>query len=1512
MTQHCEDAEAIFLAALDKTTVGERLAYVEQACRGSPQLLERLRELLKAHQDPRGPLDAPPPGVMGTMDQPGMAERPGTVIGPYKLLEQIGEGGFGVVFVAEQQEPIRRKVALKVLKPGMDTRQVIARFEAERQALALMDHPNIAHVLDAGATSTGRPYAVMELVKGVPITDFCNQESLAPRQRLELFVHVCQAVQHAHQKGIIHRDLKPTNVLVTLHDGTPVVKVIDFGIAKALGQQLTDKTLYTGFAQLLGTPLYMSPEQAALSGLDVDTRSDIYSLGVLLYELLTGTTPFDQERLRAAGYEEMRRIIREEEPPRPSTRLSTLGHAATLVSGQRRSDPKRLSQLCRGELDWIVMKALEKDRGRRYESASALAQDIERYLHDEPVQACPPSRWYRLRKVLRKHRGAAVTAAAFLVLLLAGVAVSTWLAVRATAAESDALEGWADADREGKAAREARTHAEQAEVEAKREAAKAVANLDEAVKQRRRAEVSEASARAVVDEYLVEVTESELLRVPGLQPLRRDLLIKGLKFYRDYLKEHGNDPTLRADLAAAHLRVGKVYRELASWSEAHKALGEARALYETLVSTHPEERYLDHLADCYLARGEFANAVATWEKLVSANPLSARLKRNLGQAYNEQAVGYFNSGKFSEALATHYAALTIREGLVKNEPDNPEDQSNLGATLNNIGVLLSQKEHHKEALLMYRRAAAHQAVAFSRSPQTTLYGRFLAINYTNVAHTEFRLGLKDQALRALEKSHEVCTKLARDNPAVPYLQATLWKAHWTMANWQRDLGHTAEAGRAARLAAEVIERLPKQTAEDLFYMACARARCSGLIVEAKQKLTSDEQVESRHQADQAIEALRGAIAAGYNDAAQMKTSEDLASLRQRHEFQALLADLVARTATQPAEKLKASQEALAWRQKLAASDRDNGRLQIDLAASYRAVGLLQFQLGHEAAAAQSLGRAVAILETLKRRDPEDTAYQTELALAYKVQAPVLARQAWLLATSSDLKLRKPRRAVELAQRAVEIAPEEGTYWSTLGTAHYRLGDWKAAIAALEKSVDRGGFSSDFFVVAMAYWQLCEKTAAHQWYIWAVQSIREDQPRLQKDEPRWKEFCAFRGEAAELLQIKSPGAAPEKAGPQLADASQIEQLIKQLGSNAFTKRQEASKRLEEIGEPAWNAVRHAAASHNDPEIRRRAKRAADAIASHYFVQVYRLRHDDSVNSVAFSPDGQLLASAGRDHTVRLSETATGKLVRILRTPPRHQNGAFTVVFSPDGKTLACAISGGLVTLWETATGRELRSLSIKADEQGAGLAFSPDGQMLATGGSGLDPTIKLWKTTTGTQVRAFKGHKDQVYSLAFSRDGQLLASASWDSTVKLWEPATGKEVRTLTGHTGWADSVAFTSDGKLVACAGRTDASTRIWQTATGKQLVTLKEAEGLPAQSGTFNAVAFLGQGRLLAAGTSEGTVQIWDTNTRERLIILSGHTMPVIFVASSPDGQLLAAAGDYTASVWRRSSANSGSSSKR
>jgi len=434
------DIEAVFHTARQKPQE-ERAAYLDQACGDDPDLRKRIERLLGAHLQIGSFLESPAAEFDATRELP-VSETPGAMVGQYKLLEEIGEGGFGVVFLAEQQQPVRRKVALKVLKPGMDTRRVVARFEAERQALAIMDHPNIARVFDGGETPAGRPYFVMELVKGVPITDFCDQNHLTPRQRLELFLPVCQAIQHAHLKGVIHRDLKPSNVLVSRHDTTPVVKVIDFGVAKAVGQELTSKTLFTGAAQMVGTPLYMSPEQAGMSDLDVDTRSDIYSLGVLLYELLTGTTPHSKERFQAAGYDEIRRIIRDEEPPKPSTRLSTLGQAATTVSANCGTELRRLSILIRGELDWIVMKALEKDRNRRYETASALAQDVQRYLSDEPVLACPPSVGYRFRKFARRHRPALATAAVVLLALLAtlgalGVAVRT-LAV-STASTQEAL-----------------------------------------------------------------------------------------------------------------------------------------------------------------------------------------------------------------------------------------------------------------------------------------------------------------------------------------------------------------------------------------------------------------------------------------------------------------------------------------------------------------------------------------------------------------------------------------------------------------------------------------------------------------------------------------------------------------------------------------------------------------------------------------------------------------------------------------------------------------------------------------------------------------------------------------------------------------------------------------------------------------------------------------------------------------------------------------------------------------
>jgi serine/threonine protein kinase len=635
--------DSIFCRAIEIASAEERAAFIAGACGDDLELRRGVEKLVAAHFRAGSFLESHDSGMAATVDAPSFAERPGTTIGPYKLLQQIGEGGMGTVFMAEQTRPVQRKVALKVIKPGMDSHQVIARFEAERQALALMDHPNIAKVLDAGTTDSGRPYFVMELVKGVPITRYCDENRLTPKERLGLFIAVCQAVQHAHQKGIIHRDLKPGNVLVALYDGKPVPKVIDFGIAKATGPKLTDRTLFTEFGAVVGTLEYMSPEQAELNQLDIDTRSDVYSLGVLLYELLTGTTPLERKRLTVGALLESLRIIREEEPPKPSTRLSTADELPN-IAASRGLEPRKLTGLVRGELDWIVMRALEKDRNRRYESASAFAADVQRYLRDEPVQAGPPSAWYRFRKLARRNRGALTTAvllAAAVVVTIVVLAISNVLVTRQRDEKDQALTEKDQALKDKQAALEQAEREEQAKDEAlkdKERALKQVRNeKDRAQDEERKAKASAEDRQAVIQFF----TEK----------------IMGAARPKDQEGGLGVGATIREAVDAAEPQLSTIFRD--------KPLIEAE-IRDTLGTT-------------YALLGERQLAIPQYERSVALLRQHHAPDRSIVEGLHNLAMAQAEAGRRDLALSLMEEALKLSEAkLGADDPDTIAVMTRLG------------------------------------------------------------------------------------------------------------------------------------------------------------------------------------------------------------------------------------------------------------------------------------------------------------------------------------------------------------------------------------------------------------------------------------------------------------------------------------------------------------------------------------------------------------------------------------------------------------------------------------------------------------------------------------------------------------------------------------------------------------------------------------------------------------------------------------------------------------------
>jgi serine/threonine protein kinase/tetratricopeptide (TPR) repeat protein len=816
------------------------------------------------HVDPSDPRN--PPG-----------EGPGTRIGPYKLLQQIGEGGFGVVYMAEQDKPVHRRIALKIIKPGMDSAQVIARFEAERQALAMMDHQSIAKIYDAGTTTAGRPFFVMELAHGVPITKYCDENHLTVRERMELAVPVCKAIQHAHQKGIIHRDLKPSNVLVCLYDGQPVPKIIDFGVAKAVEQRLTERTMFTQFGAIIGTFEYMSPEQAETNQLGVDTRSDIYSLGVLLYELLTGSTPLARKRLLEASLSEVLRMIKEEEPAKPSTRLSDSREAARIAAA-RRTEPVKLNRMLRGELDWVVMKCLEKDRTRRYDTANALARDLERYLHDEPVEACPPGAGYRLRKLARKHRTALSIAVLFLVMLVLAVCVTTWQAVRATRAEGRALAERDRAEAEEKTAkvREAETQAVLEFVENKVFAAarpeRPPDGLGPQVTLRRALEkalpfVEQSFHEQPLVEARLRMTLGTSFWYLGEPRIAADQYQAARAIYA---ARRGPD---HPDALRSMMGLAKSYYDLGRHAEALKLHEETLAVRKAKLGIeHPDTLYsMNNLANSYAVLGRHAEALKLRQETLGLR--KAKLGPDHPDALasmNNLAISYAALGRLAEALKLREETLTLQKA--KLGPDHPDTLR----SMNNLANSYADLGRHAEALKLHEETLALRKAKLGPEHPDTLYSmNNLANSYADLGRLAEALKLREETLK-LRKA-----KLGPDHPD------TLWSMN-NLANSYTALGRHAEALELNEetLALRKAKLGPDHpdTLASMYNIACVHA----------QRIS--QAADRGKQADLAMESLKQAVAAGYKNVALIKKDTDLNALRDRRDFKKLVADLEAKVA----------------------------------------------------------------------------------------------------------------------------------------------------------------------------------------------------------------------------------------------------------------------------------------------------------------------------------------------------------------------------------------------------------------------------------------------------------------------------------------------------------------------------------------------------------------------------------------------------------------------------------------
>jgi WD40 repeat protein/serine/threonine protein kinase len=1482
----------LFTNALECQSAEEQAAFLDQACQGDAALRAQLEELLQAHREASCFLQEPSASPVATVDEVRASERPGTVIGPYKLLEQIGEGGMGSVWMAQQTEPVKRLVAVKLIKAGMDSKPVIARFEAERQALALMDHPNIAKVHDAGTTPDGRPFFAMELVKGVPITTYCDERRLTPRRRLELFVPVCRAIQHAHHKGIIHRDVKPSNALVALYDDKPVPKVIDFGVAKALGQQLTEQTLHTGLGAVVGTVEYMSPEQASFNNLDVDTRSDVYSLGVLLYELLTGTTPLGPKRVQEMGLLEALRIIREEEAPTLSNRLGRMEELPA-IAAKRGLEPAKLTRLVRGELDWIVMKALEKDRSRRYETANGLAGDLERYLHDEPVQACPPSAGYRLRKFVRRHKGPVLAAALVTVSLVFGIVASLYFAFQAEERARDyrGAKEQADAKAEEAKANEAQAKANEAQAKAARDRA------------RRTLYVARMSPMWRFWQEGKVTTVRELLR--ELEPGPGEPDVRGWEWH------------YQRRLAHPELRVleGHQPRTLHREDQTLAFSPDGRWLVSGgMAQKHPDLIVWDLAAGRELHR---LHVPGQWQltRRLAFSPDGKTLASGEGWGQECCTVRLWDvpSGRLLHTLEGHDKQSMEGISGLAFSPDGRQLASLVN--FDTLGPGIDPKKPHGATVKLWDMAAGRELHTWH-----TRIVEFLAFLPTGQVLTE---GITDaQPGKAVVAFHEAATGKELKSFTIDKREYLAKLAASPDGRW---LAVADEHGvRLCDLEREGLARSvtepPRnvQTGKPLLFHhhALAFSPDGQRLAVAEHPATvkvHDVQTGKPLATFRVLEAespLHGVVVcvafspdgqrlAAQGDDGPIRILDSHASEGQVRTFRevtgarspAFTPDGERLLALEHGSNLPQLWDAVSGH-KLPGPRGGGGPVAYSPEGRWLAAACAEGIRVWDASTYREL-RTISVLPTFPGR-PRVIAltFAPEGRLASVVEAREQEVSLWDVAIGR--KLLSPKGHAEFV-RGLAFSPD-GRRLAVVSQGRDQpqgqLNVWDAATGQELLTVK----AQARFGPGLAYspdGRLLATTDAGT-------------VRL-RDAATGKEVRSFEGGAV-VVAFSPDGRWLAAGGNQLWvwDLAEGKEVFRYKGQGG------TAENLAFSPGGRWLAATGLITTTRVWEVATGRERLV--------VDTPMWR---SETGVAFSPDGQRLAIGARDaRTVGIWDLASGAEVRTLGG---HPDGATCLVVSPDGRTAASGGRDRVVRLWDVESLEPLRVFRGHTATVQA-VAFSPDGRLLASGDEGLDARpggggvkggeVRVWDAAGGQELHRFQGHPLGVLAVAFSADGRQLASVSAEGTVKVWDLAGGQELHS--GKVSYKPKglnqpgenlvVAFSPDRRLsprpdlpegtaawlLAYSGA-DNRLRLWDLSANREA-------GILTGHGDNRATAltFSPDGRRLVSASqpataSQGTIKFWDMVTRQELYAFPHEGIGDL--AFSADGRRLVAAGRLA--VW-------------